>query len=202
MARTALEKTTVPAPFDGLLSDTFVEVGQWVVPGTSVCEFLDDGALHVEADVDEIDSAKLEAGQEVALTVDALPSERFHGVLSSVSATVSTLEEKNRTVQVDVAWTGDRAKVRPGMSVGVEVVVGRVADARFVPSPAVMDRGGRHWVYVVNGGRALLREVRLGLANWESTQVLEGVEEGEQVILSLGLPGLGDGVRVRPAEAS
>lgn len=204
VARTALEKTVVQAPFDGLVSDTFVEAGQWVVPGTSVCEFLDDGELHVEADVDEIDSAKLEVGQEVTLTVDALPSERFHGRLSSVSAVVSTIEEKNRTVEVEVAWTADRARVRPGMSVGVEVVVGRVPDALTVPSPAVLDRGGRRWVYVVKGGLAVLREVRLGLANWESTQILPsvgGVEEGEQVILSLGLPELRDGVRVRAAEA-
>jgi HlyD family secretion protein len=203
VARTALEKTVVSAPFDGLVSETFVEAGQWVVPGTRVCEFLDDGELHVEADVDEIDSAKLAAGQEVTLTVDALSSERFHGVLSSVSAAVSTLEEKNRTVQVEVAWKADRAKVRPGMSVGVEVVVGRVPDALTVPSPAVMDRGGRHWVYVVKEGRALLREVHLGLTNWESTQVLSsgGVEEGEQVILSLGLSELGDGVRVRAVVA-
>ena len=105
------------------------------------------------------------------------------------------------TVEVEVAWTADRARVRPGMSVGVEVVVGRVPDTLYVPSPAVLDRGGRRSVYVMKDGRAVLREVRLGLANWESSQILEGLEEGEQVILSLSLPELGDGVRVRAVEA-
>ncbi|RME22212.1 MAG: efflux RND transporter periplasmic adaptor subunit, partial [Deltaproteobacteria bacterium] len=54
-------------------------------------------------------------------------------------------------------------------------------------------------VYLVEGGRARLRPIRTGLSNWERTEVLEGLEEGQHVIVSLDVKGLADGVAVRPA---
>ncbi len=198
LARAQLEKTRISAPFDGLVSETFVESGQWVLPGTPVCEFLDDAAYEVEAEVDEIDSARLKTGQGVHLTVDAIPGERFEGVLASVSPAVSTEQEKNRTVKVRIAWTAERARVRPGMSVGVEVVVGSVEGALFVPSPAVMERGGRRTVFVVRDGRLREQELEPGLGNWETTAVSKGLEEGELVLVSGGQAGLEEGARVTP----
>ena len=72
------------APFDGVITETFVEPGQWVLPGSRVCGFMDDSDLRVEAEVDEIDSARLKAGQRVHLSVDALPGKPFEGILSSI----------------------------------------------------------------------------------------------------------------------
>lgn len=200
LARAQRDKAVLAAPFDGLIADTFVEPGQWVLPGTAVCEFLDDSAYHVEAEVDEIDSARLKEGQPVHLTVDALPGERFEGILSYLAPAVSTAQEKNRTVTVKVAWTGDKARVKPGMSVGVEVVVGAAGNVLFVPSPALIDRGGRRLVYRVLGGRVEEREVAAGIGNWETTAVTAGLEEGDLVVLSLGDPDLKPGAKVAPTE--
>jgi HlyD family secretion protein len=75
--------------------------------------------------------------------------------------------------------------------------VARHRDALFVPSQALLDREGKRWVYRVTDGRAHLVPVKVGESNWQSTEILEGLGEGDQVVINLDTPGLTDGARVR-----
>jgi hypothetical protein len=69
-------------------------------------------------------------------------------------------------------------------------------DVLYVPTHAVIGRGVERQVYLVEGGRARLQAFRPGLTSWERTEVLEGLSEGAEVISSLNVKGLADGVKV------
>jgi multidrug efflux pump subunit AcrA (membrane-fusion protein) len=83
------------------------------------------------------------------------------------------------------------------MTVDVEILVDASADALQVPTEAVFVADGRHFVYRVDGGRARRTPVALGRSSIESTEVLEGLQEGQVVVVGAA-GGLEDGARVEP----
>jgi HlyD family secretion protein len=66
-----------------------------------------------------------------------------------------------------------------------------------VPSQAILDREGKKWVYRVDGDRARAIVVKIGESNWNSTEILEGLREGDRVVSNPDTPGLSEGARVR-----
>ncbi len=202
LSRIRLGKADVRAPFAGIVIRIHVDEGDSVAAGTPLFEIADDGRLHVEAPIDEIDAAKVRLGQRVRLVPDAYPDRTFLGQVTEVAPVVSTGAETNRTVRVKVALD-DSAGARSaegfkiGMSVDVEVVLDEVKDALYIPTFTLIERAGRRFVLVADGGRSRERTVRTGLANWETTQVLSGLSEGDRVITTLDDKRLREGERIR-----
>lgn len=155
----------------------------------------------MSAPIDERDAGRLHEGLPARVTVDAYPGVQWSGVVTRVAPVVEELKQQSRTLEVEAALPDDPAKprVRPGMTADVEVVLARRESVTRVPTLAIVE--GRR-VYVVEKGRAVRREVRTGVRNWEWTEVLSGVRAGERIVTSLDRAGLKSGVRVvaSPAE--
>jgi HlyD family secretion protein len=83
------------------------------------------------------------------------------------------------------------------MSADVEVIVARRRDALSVPSQVLLEREGKKRVYVVADGKARAVVVKVGESNWSSTEILEGLQEGDRVVINPDAPGLSEGTRVR-----
>lgn len=131
LAETELDRTRIVAPFDGILAEVTVEVGEWITPSPpgvpipSVIDLIDTGSIYVSAPMDEVDSAVIHAGQRVRVTLDPYPDRSFDGSVSRVAPYVLDVEEQNRTVEIEVDL-GDRdlaATLLPGTSADVEVVL-------------------------------------------------------------------------------
>ncbi len=204
LARIRLRKTEVRAPFDGVITRILIDEGDSVTVGTPLFEISDDSSTHVEAPIDEIDAAKVRVGQEARLIPDAYPDQTFYGRIIEVAPVVSVGQETNRTVTVKVAIDPDdgrdleaSGKLKIGMSVDVEVILAQETDALYVPTFAVIERGGRNLVLVAEGSHARERAIERGLSNWETTQVKSGISEGERVITTLNDKKLRDGARIR-----
>ncbi|MFQ5458550.1 MAG: efflux RND transporter periplasmic adaptor subunit [Myxococcota bacterium] len=204
LARIRLEKSEIRAPFAGVVTRVHVDEGDSVAPGTKHVENADDSRTYVEAPIDEIDAAKVRVGQRARLIPDAYPDETLFGRIYEIAPIVSTGAETNRTIAVKLALEegsretfGEAGVFKLGMSVDVEVILAKTDDALHVPTFAVIERAGRKYVLVAEGGRAREREIETGLSNWETTEVTSGVSEGALVITSLNEKKLGDGVRVR-----
>ena len=195
------------APFDGTVAKIVGEVGEYStpsppgVPTPPAIDLIDDRCLYVKAPMDEGDAPRLQPGQPVRITIDALPGRTFPGRVRRVAPIVSALEKQARTVDIDVDFDDLAAAgpLRVGYSADVEVVLDVHRDVLRVPAAAVGE-GGRVLVIGAEGVLAE-RRVRTGLSNWEHAEVLDGLKAGEQVVSSLEREGVRPGVvaRVEPA---
>jgi HlyD family secretion protein len=186
----------IRAPFDGVVTQLFTEIGESVVPGRPVAEILGPDSLYVSAPIDEVDIGRVQSGLPVRVTLDAFPGVVYNGAVTRVAPFVSDLLGQSRTMEIEVDFRigPDQPKPRPGASADVEIILDTRSDVLRIPTFAVMER---RRVLVVNDGRAEAREVKLGLHNWEFTEIMTGLSAGERVITSLDRPGVRDGARVK-----
>jgi HlyD family secretion protein len=189
-------KLLVVAPFDGVVIRKSSEIGESKLPGGPLFTVADPSTIHVEAQVDEADAAKVREGQSVRLIPEAYRGERFTGVVSEVRPTVEASKEVSRANTILVKLVDAPRPLRLGMSVDVEVLTGGKDNVLRIPSAAVMERDGKKFVYVVPEGRVARRDIVTGVSNWEWTEVLSGLREGEDVITSLEIKDLAPGSRV------
>ena len=189
------------APFDGRVAKIVGEVGEYStpsppgVPTPPAIDLIDDACLYIKAPMDEVDAPRIQPGQPVRITIDALPGKTFAGRVKRVAPIVSAVEKQARTVDIDVTFDQpDRTgPLLVGYSADVEVVLDTRRDVLRVPA-AALGEGGR--VLVVDGDTLVERRVRAGVSNWEFTEVLDGLKGGERVVTSLEREGVKTGARV------
>jgi HlyD family secretion protein len=183
-------------PFTGVLTQRLIETGESVLPGQAVAEVMTLDSLYVRAPLDERDAAMVAPGQDARVTLDPFPGTVWKAPVTRVAPVVEETRESNRTLSIEVdlpPWrTGPRP--RPGMSADVEIVLELRNDVLRVPTAAVLD--GRR-VLALRNGRAVAREVKAGLRNWDWTEITSGLSPGEVVITTLDRPGVRAGARVR-----
>jgi len=189
-------KLLVIAPFDGVIIRKTSEIGESKLPGAPLFTLADPSSIHVEAQVDEADAAKVQAGQSVRLIPEAYRGERFTGRVSEVRPTVEASKEVSRANTILVKLADAPRPLRLGMSVDVEVLTGGKDNVPMVPSAAVMERDGKKFVYIVAEGRVARRDIVAGVSNWEWTEVLSGLRVGEDVVTTLEVKDLAHGSRV------
>jgi HlyD family secretion protein len=200
-AEVELDKMVIRAPFDGIVAEVAVEVGEWITPSPPlltvppVLDLIDPSSLYISAPMDEVDSAAIRVGQAVKATIDSHPGVEFPGRVVRVAPYVLDIERQNRTVEIEVDLDTDAAAAQllPGTSADVEVVLEVRDGVLRVPSSALVE-GSR--VLVANDGKLSERLVRVGLRNWDYAEILEGLEAGQQVVISLDRAEVEDGARV------
>jgi HlyD family secretion protein len=196
IARSLYDATFVRAPFDGKIADIFVEKGESVVPGAPLYDIYDDSALYVVARFDEIDVSRLSHVDEARISFDTMRGADFKAKIEWISSVVSVDMKSGRGVDVKLSFEEKDPSIRIGMSAEVEVVVNVKRDTRYLPTSVIMGKGAERFVYCVEKGRAKKRPVQVGLSNWDRTEVLGGVDENDEVISSVNLSELKEGVRV------
>jgi HlyD family secretion protein len=199
LAEDALARTRALAPFDGVVTQRFVEVGESVIPGQPVLEVLDPDSLYVSAPIDEMDIGRLRPGLPARVTLDPWPGRVWDGTVVRVAPFVNDVQQQNRTLEIEVALPRAHGAPlpTPGSSADVEVVLRARDSVLRVPSAAVLEG---HRVLVAQRGRAVSREVVTGLRNWDWTEIRSGLERGEPVITSIDREGVRPGAAVRPRE--
>ncbi len=195
LAQDELDHLRVPAPFDGVVSQRMVEVGESVVPGQPVLEVVSLDRLYVSAPLDEIDIGRVHEGLPARVTLDPYRGQVWQGFVTRVSPVVNDIREQNRTLEVEVEVKPDpnAPTPKPGTSADVEIILDKRENVLRVPTNAVIE-GKR--VLVIENGRAVSRDVKTGLKNWDWTEVVDGFAEGRIVITSLEKQGVKPGARV------
>ena len=196
-----LARTVLHAPFDGTVAKIVGEVGEYStpsppgVPTPPAIDLIDDSCLYVKAPMDEVDAPKISAGQNVRISLDALPGRHFAGKVKRVAPYVTAVEKQARTVDIEATFDDPKApgKLLVGYSADVEVVLDRREDVVRVPTAALLE-GARVLVASPDGTLAE-RRLKTGLSNWEYTEVSEGLAAGERVVTSLERVGVKAGAR-------
>ena len=186
---------TVRAPVDGVVYGLPQRVGETVGAGQVVANVAEPGHLRVRARVDQPDLPRVAAGQRLIVTFDGLPGRRWEGKVGLVAPGVR--EVRGREVgEVTGEIADPQATLPPNASVNVQIVIGEKRSALAIPRAALYRDGERHFVYVLEEGRARRREVSVGLIGINEVEIASGVKEGDRVILPGGGVPLSDGARV------
>lgn len=195
LAQDELAHLRVLAPFDGIVSQRLVEVGEPVVPGQPVLEIVSLDRLFVSAPLDEIDIGRVRERLPARVTLDPYRGRVWQGVVTRVSPVVNDVREQNRTLEVEVEMMPDASAPlpKPGTSADVEIVLDQRENVLRVPTNAIIE--GRS-VLVIEAGKAVSRPVKTGLKNWDWTEITGGLSEGDVVVTSLEKQGVKAGARV------
>ncbi|MBC7350001.1 MAG: efflux RND transporter periplasmic adaptor subunit [Candidatus Aminicenantes bacterium] len=179
-ARMELEKTKITAPFSGVITQVKVSPGENIEAGREICTLVDLSQLKIEAKVLETLIGKIKVGREADVRFSAYPGKVFQGRVAAISPLVSPTE---RTCSVFIHLDNPSGEIKPGMHAEVEIVSEVFPGRLLVPQAAVLVRGGRPLVFVVENGLAKWRYIQTGEENEQYVEVLEGVSDGEQVII-------------------
>jgi membrane fusion protein (multidrug efflux system) len=215
LARLQLSYTDIRSPISGTVTQRLdvVKVGNTVTPVGGVIESADSSLFVVEdldslilrVNVPERELAKLSVGQLAELSFDAVPGRSFAGQIALISPYV---DAATATFGVRIRVTETGGLLRPGMFARVAIVYERKLDALQIPRTALLDGDGPPKVFVVHDGKASERAVSLGLSNGAMIEVVEGLKDGEQVVVvGQGAVKPGAAVRIvntpaRPAAAT
>ncbi|MBL8450831.1 MAG: efflux RND transporter periplasmic adaptor subunit [Dechloromonas sp.] len=198
-------RTALYAPFDGIVAKIVGELGEYStpsppgVPTPPAIDLIDDTCLYVTAPMDEVDAPKIKPGQPVRISLDALPKEVIPGAVRRVAPYVSAVEKQARTVdiEVDFAQPETAGKLLVGYSADVEILLAVRDKVLRVPTAALLE-GNRVLLYNPETEKLEERAVKTGLANWEYTEIAEGLQAGDRIVTSLEKEGVKAGARVVP----
>jgi membrane fusion protein (multidrug efflux system) len=178
-AETRLQKTTIRAPFTGVLGLRLVNVGQYVEPGDPIVEITQVHPLELVFSLPQRHVSEIAVGQ-TALGMVGLCEARFEGRVDAVDPRV---DPATRSVRVNALVPNEEGALYAGMSVRVRLLVGTVTGALVVPQEAIVRQGTKHIVYSVDGeGLAQQHEVTLGEFFVDGVHIPHGVEAGARVI--------------------
>jgi HlyD family secretion protein len=189
-AEDRLEDTEIRAPLGGTILEKLVEEGQVITStissvseGTPLFTMADLSRIYVEAMVDEVDIGKVSEGQEARITVDSWPARVFTGRVKRISPK-GRVERTVTFFDVVIDITGkDRAKLKPGMSANVEIVIELIKEALLVPSEAIRKKDNETGVFKPGENGPLWVKVTPGKTDGIFTEV-RGLKAGDVVILS------------------
>ncbi|VAW94676.1 Macrolide-specific efflux protein MacA [hydrothermal vent metagenome] len=208
VAQAALDRTQLTAPFAGAIAEVNGELGEYVTPSPvgvqtqPAIDLIDNSCLYVAAPIDEVDAPEIKAGMTARITLDAFGKEYFNGKVRRVAPYVLDIEKQARTVDIEVDFLSekDNANMLPGYTADVEVIIDARSRVLRIPSEAILE-GNRVYLYDTGDESITELEIVSGLSNWRFTEIKSGLEEGQQIVLSIDRDGLSDGARVKIEKA-
>ncbi len=192
----------IRAPFSGVVTARYVDVGALVPSGTGntsavqpVVDLADIDLLRVQVYVGQPDAARLQVGDRVTLTTDSDPS---HPLEAAVSRMSMGLDPRTRTMLCEMDVDNRPTRLFPGQFVKATLLL-RGARTPLVPGEALLWRGDKLFVAVVQDGQVRLQQVQTGDDSGRTVQILTGLQGGETVVLNPS-PELSNGERVQVAD--
>lgn len=193
LAQLRLRQGQIIAPISGTVANVLIRKGEQAAPGSPAVTVLNEDAFHITVSVDEIDIDRVEVGQPVAITLDALPETPVQGVVSDIAPTSSSTSGVVTylvTINIDEATTAD---LRPGMSASAAVTVDELDNVLVIPNWAIrLNRETGEAFVLVRQADGTIEEVvvETGLRNESSSEILSGLSEGDVVVLTNQREGL------------
>ncbi len=180
-AKVEYERGFLHSPINGLVNYLYVDIGEFVDRGEPVADLLNVDKIKINVNVPELDVRYLRVGQQAMVTVDAFPGRRLTGTIDFVPYKA---DPATKTFQVRVLIDNPRRKIRPGMIARVAFLRRIIPDALVIPLFALVDKGGERIVFVEKDGIAYARTVSIGVIEGDRIQITQGLEAGDQVIVS------------------
>jgi RND family efflux transporter MFP subunit len=186
----------ISAAFAGTVTSRLAEIGQWVGPSDTLFTLVDESQREIEVRVDSADSVAIDIGQVVAVSTDAFPGLEWEE--SVVRLGTATDNNKNaNSVKVYISLGKDAPLLRIGQQVDADIRTAWNPNTLKVPFEALITRDGQTMVAVLSEGRVRMKAVEIGIEDFAMAEIKQGLNEGEMVILTKGMP-LQNGDKVHP----
>jgi RND family efflux transporter MFP subunit len=195
MAEQKLKDTVIVAPFSGLIVKRFINQGEFVstMPPSPLFLIMNIDRVKTEIGLPEVHLARINIGNPVDVKVDTYPDITFTGKISTINPMVDPV---SRAFKIKVEIPNKDHRLKPGMFARVKIYPEIHKDTLIVPFKSVMKREGTTVVFVVEGERVRLRAVTAGINNEREIEVIDGLGEGEEVVIE-GHYGMADKTKVK-----
>jgi HlyD family secretion protein len=193
-----LAKTKLVAPFNGIVAEVNGELGEYATPSPPgiltlpMVDLIDNSCYYVSAPIDEVDAARLEIGMPAIISLDAFRNKPLLGKVRRIAPYVYAAEKQARTVEVEADIDVEAmSNLLVGYSADMEIMIESREQVLRVPTEAIFNG---NQVYVFANGKLQLREIEIGLSNWQHTQIINGLAQGEWILTSASQSELSDGM--------
>ncbi|MFW2440004.1 MAG: efflux RND transporter periplasmic adaptor subunit [Arenicellales bacterium] len=180
--RKVKQHVTFRAPQDGIVTSLNTPQGMFVKPATRIMSLVDLSKVWVQVEVFEQQASWVKQGQPAEISLSFLPGQTRQG---DVVYVYPELDKKTRTLRVRLQFDNPDESLKPNMYANVKLYSGIKQDALFVPREAIINSGRMTRVLVAKeGGKFYAREVKTGIESGEYTEILDGLQGGEKVVIS------------------
>ncbi|MFA9453278.1 MAG: efflux RND transporter periplasmic adaptor subunit [Candidatus Aminicenantaceae bacterium] len=200
LAKYNLDVSIMEAPFDGIIAAKNAEVGDVVNPlmggfgaASGVLTLMDFSTVKISVEVSHTDVVRIAKGQTAYLGVSVYPDKVFEGRVTVVNLAADPLSKKFGVV---IQVSNPELLLKPNTFGDVTLEVSSQENALVIPQQAVLEN---RFVYVADNGKALKREISIGLQNTSFLEVIQGLQEGELVVVE-GNYGLDEGAEIEVKE--
>lgn len=171
----------VSAPVTGLVANKTATIGQVVAAGQQLMTVESIDQVYAVVNIEQKDMGLVKTGMNADVTVDAFPGESFHGTIVMMNPTAGT---NSRVFRTKIQLSNAAHKLKPGMFVKAAVVTGAEQPVLVVPQQALYQKQGLYYVFVLENGKAVRRQVEVGRMLDEAMEIRSGLREGDRVITS------------------
>jgi len=186
VAKVNLDRTQIVAPFAGLVTELNMEVGELApttaAVGKTMLRLIDMEPRVVTGDIDELDLPKVAAGKKARIKVNAIRKEAFDAEVKRVVPFVSTTKDQDRTSKVELAVSDPKTLLTVGASADIEIIVDAKTDVLAVPSRVVSGSIDKRLAFVFRDGVLNQTPIKLGVGNYDRTEVVSGLNVGDVVV--------------------
>ena len=182
LARQQLSDAVLSAPIDGAVRERRASVGEYLAAGAPVFGLVRVHPLRLRVAVPERDAPSVRVGQAVRVLLEGDPA--VHA--GRVARLSPSIQEQNRTLNVEAEVANQDGKLRPGSFARAEIVVEADRTAVMLPASTVVTFAGLEKVFVVKDGKAVEKRIRTGRRSGDRVEILEGVAAGEPVVTDPG----------------
>jgi HlyD family secretion protein len=194
-----IERTRIRAPISGVVIEKYEDSPRMLPAGSPLMKLGDPKHLEIECDILSDEIAAVREGNAVELFSPAIPAESARGTVRRIYPAAftkrSSLGVEQQRVRVLIDFDNGALGLRPGVRLDVRIITAEKADALTVPDRAVFREGSGYYVFRVRQGRAERVQVRLGLRNDATAEILEGLAEGDTIVYE-PVTTLAEGARV------
>lgn len=187
-----ISNTNITAPISGYITQKAVEAGAFANMGGAIASIVDISKLKVQLNVAERDVYTLKKGDKVVITTTVYPGITFEGVITFISP--SGDDAHNYPVEISIK-NQDKNPLKAGTYVNITFNHKNTTPSLQIPREALVGSIQNAQVYVINNNTAVLRKVTIGTDNGSSLEVIQGLNEGENVVTS-GQINLADSAKV------
>lgn len=182
MARIVLASATIRSPVSGVVAEVLVNVGDLVSPSTAIMTVVDPDPMVLQAQVNENDMERIKPGDAASVTPSGFPDMTLTGrvtqidlhaqVQSNVSVFIASIEVPNKN-----------GKILWGMNADATVTVLNLPNVLTLPSSSIRNSNGSSLVTILDEGKPVAWEVQTGVTDGSQTQILAGLDEGQEVVV-------------------
>ena len=185
-AKIQLEYTKIKSPISGIIASVFTQEGETVAASFSAPTFvtiIDLNRLEVWAYVDEIDIGRIKEDQEATFLVDTYPDAEFPGKVTAIFPKAEIQDNVvNYISTIEITDRQDKT-LRPEMTTTVNIYLETHKNVMSVENEVVKSERGRKYVYMMQENKPVKKFIKTGIRNEDYTQIVEGLEEGDLVVL-------------------